>query len=82
MNTSSRLEMEEVQLEEKEKGWYCFLCSTSLEPELGQEGVLLETARFSSYLQYVKIISVKMIRFRCSMSDRAISDVLASVLGD
>ena len=30
----------------------------------------------------VKIISVMMIIFRCSMSDRAISDVLASVLGE
>ena len=44
MNTS--LEMEGVQMEEKDKGWYCLLCSTSLAPELGQEGVLLETARF------------------------------------
>jgi len=61
MNTTS-LEMEGVQMEEKDKGWYCLLCSTSLAPELGQDGVLLETAR-------------------CSMSDRAISDVLASVLG-
>ena len=44
MNTS--LEMEGVQMEEKDKAWYCLLCSTSLAPELGQEGVLLETARF------------------------------------
>ena len=45
MNTS--LEMEGVQMEEKDKAWYCLLCSTSLAPELGQEGVLLDTARFS-----------------------------------
>ena len=43
MNPS--LEMEGVEMEEKDKGWYCLLCSTSLAPELGQEGVLLETAR-------------------------------------
>merc|ERR1711899_630741 len=61
LNTS--LDMEEVHLEEKNKAWYCFLCSSSLAPDLqSQGGVLLETAR-------------------CSMSDRAISDVLASVLG-
>merc|ERR1711953_191527 len=61
LNTS--LGMEEVHLEEKNKAWYCFLCSSSLASDLqGQDGVLLETAR-------------------CSMSDRAISDVLASVLG-
>ena len=44
MNTS--LGMEGVQMEEKDKAWYCFLCSTSLAPELGQQGILLETARF------------------------------------
>merc|ERR1712223_1571353 len=61
LNTS--LDMEEVHLEEKNKAWYCFLCSSSLAPDRqSQYVVLLETAR-------------------CSMSDRAISDVLASVLG-
>lgn len=46
LNTS--LDMEEVHLEEKNKAWYCFLCSSSLAPDLqGQDGVLLETARFA-----------------------------------
>ena len=81
MNTS--LEMEGVQMEEKDKAWYCLLCSTSLAPELGQEGVLLETARSSILPHYETFTSVQMIILlqRCSMSDRAISDILASVLG-
>ena len=46
LNTS--LDMEEVHLEEKNKAWYCFLCSSSLAPDIqSQGGVLLETARFA-----------------------------------